>query len=70
MLLVWVRSRLPPACWPLGPCCLHAAMKTPMCRRRLPKSMSPLPLKQDVTPYLYATGNTAAVNTTTLVARV
>lgn len=29
-----------------------------------------LPLKQSVTPYLTATGNTAAVNTTTLVARV
>src|SRR3954452_23359412 len=29
-----------------------------------------VPVKQTVTPYLYATGNTAAVNTTTLIARV
>lgn len=35
-----------------------------------PKVEVALPLKQTVTPYLYATGNTAAVNTTTLVARV
>ena len=35
-----------------------------------PKVDVAVPLKQTVTPYLYATGNTAAVNTTTLVARV
>jgi len=35
-----------------------------------PKVEVALPLKQTVTPYLSATGNTAAVNTTTLVARV
>ena len=35
-----------------------------------PKVDVALPLKQNVTPYLFATGNTAAVNTTTLVARV
>ena len=35
-----------------------------------PKVEVALPLKQTVTPYLFATGNTAAVNTTTLVARV
>ena len=35
-----------------------------------PKVDVALPLKQDVTPYLAATGNTVAVNTTTLVARV
>jgi RND family efflux transporter MFP subunit len=35
-----------------------------------PKVEVALPLKQNVTPYLFATGNTAAVNTTTLVARV
>ena len=35
-----------------------------------PKVDVALPLKQTVTPYLEATGNTAAVNTTTLVARV
>lgn len=35
-----------------------------------PKVDVALPLKQGVTPYLTATGNTAAVNTTTLVARV
>ena len=35
-----------------------------------PKVDVALPLKQDVTPYLEATGNTVAVNTTTLVARV
>lgn len=35
-----------------------------------PKVEVALPLKQTVTPYLYATGNTAALNTTTLVARV
>ena len=35
-----------------------------------PKVDVALPVKQDVTPYLYATGNTAAVNNTTLVARV
>lgn len=35
-----------------------------------PKVEVALPLKQTVTPYLYATGNTTAVNTTTLVARV
>src|SRR5690349_10557729 len=29
-----------------------------------------VPVKQTVTPYLYATGNTTAVNTTTLIARV
>jgi RND family efflux transporter MFP subunit len=35
-----------------------------------PKVDVALPVKQTVTPYLYATGNTAAVNSTTLVARV
>src|SRR5215204_4009392 len=35
-----------------------------------PKVDVALPLKQDVTPYLMATGNTAPVNETTLVARV
>jgi RND family efflux transporter MFP subunit len=35
-----------------------------------PKVDVAVPVKQTVTPYLYATGNTAAVNTTTLVARV
>jgi RND family efflux transporter MFP subunit len=35
-----------------------------------PKVDVALPVKQTVTPYLHATGNTAAVNTTTLVARV
>jgi RND family efflux transporter MFP subunit len=35
-----------------------------------PKIEVALPLKQTVTRYLYATGNTAAVNSTTLVARV
>lgn len=35
-----------------------------------PKVDVALPLRQSVTPYLTATGNTAAVNTTTLVARV
>lgn len=35
-----------------------------------PKIELAVPLKQDVTRYLMATGNTAAVNTTTLVARV
>jgi RND family efflux transporter MFP subunit len=35
-----------------------------------PKVDVAAPVKQTVTPYLYATGNTAAVNTTTLVARV
>ena len=35
-----------------------------------PKVDVALPVKQDVTPYLNATGNTAAVNDTTLVARV
>ncbi|PSJ58105.1 efflux RND transporter periplasmic adaptor subunit [Kumtagia ephedrae] len=35
-----------------------------------PKVDVALPLKQDVTPYLTATGNTTAVNSTTLVARV
>ncbi|PTE11144.1 efflux RND transporter periplasmic adaptor subunit [Mesorhizobium helmanticense] len=35
-----------------------------------PKVDVALPLKQSVTPYLEATGNTAAVNTTPLVARV
>jgi RND family efflux transporter MFP subunit len=35
-----------------------------------PKVEVATPLKQTVTRYLYATGNTAAVNTTTLVARV
>jgi RND family efflux transporter MFP subunit len=35
-----------------------------------PKVDVALPVKQTVTPYLYATGNTEAVNTTTLVARV
>jgi RND family efflux transporter MFP subunit len=35
-----------------------------------PKVDVALPLKQDVTPYLMATGNTATVNDTTLVARV
>jgi RND family efflux transporter MFP subunit len=35
-----------------------------------PKVEVALPLKQTVTPYLNATGNTAAVNSTTLIARV
>jgi RND family efflux transporter MFP subunit len=35
-----------------------------------PKIEVALPLKQTVTPYLSATGNTAAVNSTTLIARV
>jgi RND family efflux transporter MFP subunit len=35
-----------------------------------PKVDVAVPAKQTVTPYLYATGNTAAVNTTTLIARV
>jgi RND family efflux transporter MFP subunit len=35
-----------------------------------PKVEVALPLRQAVTPYLYATGNAEAVNTTTLVARV
>src|SRR5262245_56641253 len=35
-----------------------------------PKVDVAVPVKQTVTPYLYATGNTATVNMTTLIARV
>ena len=59
------------------PCILAAALTLSACGEKNtfvppppPKVEVALPLKQTVTRYLEATGNTAAVNSTTLVARV
>ncbi len=41
-----------------------------MCRRRRPRSRSPIPLQRPITRYLEATGNTAAIKSVDLVARV
>ena len=54
----WLASRSP------------VASRTPMCRRRRPRSMSPIPLQRPITRYLEATGNTAAIKSVDLVARV
>jgi RND family efflux transporter MFP subunit len=69
MLLVW---RIASCAGPLAATALLSA-----CNKQNdyvppppPKIEVALPLKQTVTPYLSATGNTAAVNSTTLIARV
>ena len=70
--MLWVTGKAPPAAGLFA-----AAVLLVACREENayvppppPKVDVALPLKQTVTPYLYATGNTVAVNTTTLVARV
>jgi RND family efflux transporter MFP subunit len=69
--MLWISGKaLPAAVFAVGALLSACTKENAYVPPPPPKVEVALPLKQTVTPYLYATGNTAAVNSTTLVARV